>query len=185
VYVLSPFGNIGPGCDNAYAGCDPDPCGSWPELDQRHCGEDLQTTKDNGRITGPVHAIQDGYFCGYDPATIGSNFNIRTVVGSEVWHYQYTHVGPEFTTPGNAVPNSYIAAGVYLGNYGYYGDTEPSNLHLHLVNIVYVHTAGQHPCAATQRMQPSTPENECPVDTTDDCPNDPYRRVEYSTPEDE
>lgn len=136
-------------------------------------------------MTGPVYAIQSGYFCLYDPIDDGSNFNIRTVVGSEVWEYEYTHVGPEITSPDSALTYSYVAGGVYLGNYGHYGDTDSNDLHVHLVNIVYVSTPGIHPCAATQRVEPSTPADQCPADPTDDCPNDPYRRVEYSTPEDE
>jgi hypothetical protein len=179
VHVHSPFGNVGAGCDNAASGCEPDPCREWPADDQRHCGEDLQTEEDvdNSDASGPVHAILDGYFCSYAGTADGSIFKIRTVVGSEVWEYQYTHVGPETTSPGNADTYSYVAAGVYLGNYGDYGDTDPDHLHVHMVNKVYEYAAGTHPCAATTTVSPTN--TECPVDTADDCPDNPYRRVDY------
>lgn len=165
VRVLNRFGSTTGGCDNADDHCEPDPCRSWPYNDDRHCGTDLQTTEADGHETGPVYAVESGYFCDYFPS--GSVYSIRLVVGSEIWEYQYTHVGPEITTPVGAHAYSYIASGVFLGNYGKYGNTDRDNLHLHLVNIVYEYEPGSLLCSITTRLM-----------SMDDPPDDPYRPVE-------
>ncbi|MBL8146044.1 MAG: PD40 domain-containing protein [Anaerolineae bacterium] len=169
VQVLNKFGSTTGGCNNL--SCPrPPACPSWlGRIDDQHCGTDLQTTTEDGSVQEPVYAVESGTFCGYFPAS-GVYF-IRSVEGSEVWEYQYTHVGPDIATPGNARPYSYVASGANLGDYGAYGYTDPDNLHVHLVNVVYSYSPGSLLCSITNRL----------VATGDD--PDPYRAIQIPSVE--
>ncbi len=191
-HLLSPFGNLNSGCSNER--CEPDTCPAWPikkevqgvvviPADQRHCGEDLQIIDNNQVQTtanGPVFNVNSGYHCGFAGGVEGGNtFKIRFVEGSYVYEYQYTHID-ETRSPGNAFTFSYVMSGVQIGNYGLFGATEPTQLHVHLVNKVYNYVAGVHPCNHRQTV----PNESCahlsnPNDPRDTCPSNPYLRVPY------
>jgi|GEM_PF-5513931 len=144
--------------------------------------------EDQGKIDGgaTVFTTSDGFYCSYAGIAESSIFKIRLEGSSivdgkfrrEIWEYQYTHVGPEKFADENGVihvlPYTYVAGGVELGLYGLYGATTAS--HLHLTNKVFIYNPASHPCAVGSMV----PKNECSViDSTDDCPQDPYRRVDY------
>jgi len=127
--------------------------------------------------SGSVFTINNSYFCSYVTERAGSIFKLRIPVSGKVFEYQYTHVGPEKVSPLDAFPRAYVAAGIHLGNYGQYGATESSNLHLHLVNKVFTAIPNAHPCD-TQQLVPQ--QGACaPQKPTDGCPAEPYLEVHY------